>query len=47
METVIGIIVIVALLACLALVAKHFVKPPEGPLPDCCKGGNKNINLQR
>jgi hypothetical protein len=47
METLIGIVIVVALLGGLFFVAKRFVKPPAGDLPDCCKGGNKAINLRR
>jgi hypothetical protein len=46
-STVIGVVVVAALLVGLFVIAKRFLKPPAGELPDCCKGGNKDINLRR
>jgi hypothetical protein len=45
METIIVLIIVVVVLGGLVFIAKHFLKPPKGPLPDCCKGGNRNIQV--
>jgi hypothetical protein len=44
MENVIAVIVAIALLGGILLFAKKFLKPPKGPLPDCCGGrGNRDL----
>jgi hypothetical protein len=46
MENVIAIIVVILLLAGILLFAKKFLKPPKGPLPDCCgPRGNRDIEM--
>jgi hypothetical protein len=36
MENIIAVVVVIIFLAGILLAAKKFLKPPKGPLPDCC-----------
>jgi hypothetical protein len=46
MEIIIGILFAAAVLTGIALIARRFLKPVKGPLPDCCsKEGNKNVRI--
>jgi hypothetical protein len=47
MQNVIAVVIVFAVLGGILFVAKRFLKAPKGELPDCCKGGNKEINLRR
>jgi hypothetical protein len=47
MQNVIAVVIVFAVLGGILFAAKRFLKAPKGELPDCCKGGNKEINLRR
>lgn len=48
MDIIAGLILAVIVLAVIVFIAKRFVKPVEGSLPDCCSAkGNKDMNLAR
>jgi hypothetical protein len=44
MENIIAVIAVAVFLAGILLVAKKFLKPPKGLLPDCCgPRGNRGV----
>ncbi|GMO52708.1 MAG: hypothetical protein Pg6C_18520 [Treponemataceae bacterium] len=44
METLIAVVAAIVILAGILLFAKKFLKPPKGPLPDCCgPRGNRDM----
>ncbi|MDR3115819.1 MAG: hypothetical protein LBU25_09905 [Treponema sp.] len=46
MENGIALVVTIALLGGILGLAKRFLKPVKGPLPDCCKGrGNRDVQV--
>jgi hypothetical protein len=46
MGNMIAIVLVVAFLAGILFVAKNFLKPPKGKLPDCCSlRGNRDVKL--
>jgi hypothetical protein len=46
MQTLIAIVLAMLFLAGILLFAKKFLKPPKGPLPDCCgPRGNRDIEV--
>ena len=46
MENIIAIIAVVIFMAGILLLAKKFLKPPRGKLPDCCgPRGNRDIEV--
>ena len=46
MENIVAIGIAFVILGGLVWIAKRFLKPVKGPLPDCCSGsGNKNSKL--
>jgi hypothetical protein len=48
MENIIAVAIVFAILGGMLWIAKRFLKPVEGPLPDCCSGGgSKDLNLKR
>jgi hypothetical protein len=44
MENIIAVIAVAVFLAGILLIAKEFLKPPKGPLPDCC-GPSSRLHL--
>jgi hypothetical protein len=47
MENIIALVAIVGFLAGILLFAKKFLKPPKGPLPDCCgPRGNRDLDTR-
>jgi hypothetical protein len=48
MENIVAIGIVFVILCGLLWIAKRFLKPIKGPLPDCCSGsGNKNSKLSQ
>jgi hypothetical protein len=48
MENIVAVGIVFVILGGLLWLAKRFLKPVKGPLPDCCSGrGNKDLNLKR
>ena len=48
MDIIAGFIFAAVVLAAIIFIAKRFLKPVKGPLPDCCSiRGNKDLNLKR
>ena len=46
MDIIAGILFAVVMLLGVILIAKRFLKPVKGKLPDCCGiEGNKNVSL--
>jgi hypothetical protein len=46
MENVIAGIAALAVLAGIVLFAKKYLRPPKGPLPDCCgPRGNRDVEV--
>jgi hypothetical protein len=46
MQNIIALVVAFGFLAGILLLAKKFLKPPKGPLPDCCgPRGNRDIEV--
>ena len=47
-DIIVGLIFAVIVLGSIVFIAKRFLKPVKGPLPDCCGiNGNKEMNLKR
>jgi hypothetical protein len=48
MDIVLGILFAVVALAGIILIAKRFLKPVKGPLPDCCSiRGNRDLQQNK
>ena len=46
MENIIAVVLAIGLLAGILVFAKKFLRPPKGPLPDCCgPRGNRDIKV--
>jgi hypothetical protein len=44
MENFIAVVLAIAVLGGILWIAKRFLKPVKGPLPDCCSGrGNRDL----
>ena len=48
MDIIAGVIFAAIILVGIGFIAKRFLKPVKGPLPDCCgPKGNKDLNMER
>ena len=48
MDIIVGLLLAAAVLVGIVFIAKRFLKPVKGPLPDCCGvRGNKDLNMER
>jgi hypothetical protein len=45
-DTVIGLLFAAVVLAGILVIARRFLKPVKGPLPDCCgERGNRDLRI--